>query len=255
MYLVIDIGNTNIKCGLYQQRKLLLSWRVYADSQKTSDEYGVEATTFLRHRGYSFKDVKGIIIASVKPQLNYTIEHMCEVFFDITPLLVSHDLHTGLHLQYDDPALLGADRIVNAVAALEKYGGPCITVDFGTATTLGAISRRGDFLGGSICPGIRISTDALIHNTSMLPNIQFQKPPSVICKDTISSMQSGIIYGLVGQVDTLVSRMKVEMAEPSAKVIATGGMSQVIASESSVIDVTDSLLTLEGLSILYLKNS
>lgn len=250
---MIDIGNTNIKSGLYEGRKLLASWRIYTVNDKTSDEYGIEMVSVFRHIEQSHEKLSGIIISSVRPSLNYTMEHMCEVYFGIKPLLVSYRMDTGLKLCYDAPELLGADRIVNAVAAYTIYGGPCITVDFGTATTFGVISGEGEFIGGTICPGIRVSTDALIRNAANLPTIEFLRPETVIQKDTIAAMQSGIIYGYAGMVDHIVSKMRVELKQPDMKVIATGGLSQIIAAESGTINILDSLLTLEGLSILYLK--
>jgi type III pantothenate kinase len=253
LYLVLDVGNTNIKSGLYEGRKLLGSWRIYTINDKTSDEYGIEMVSVFRYIGQRIEDLNGIIISSVRPSLNYTMEHMCEIYFGIKPVFVSHNIDSGLKICYDKPELLGADRIVNAVAAYDIYGGPCITVDFGTATTFGAISRNAEFTGGVICPGIRVSTDALIRNAANLPTIEFLKPETVIQKDTISAMQSGIIYGYAGLVDHIVSKMRQEMGETDVKVIATGGLSQIIAAESGTISILDSLLTLEGLSILYLK--
>ena len=252
MYLVIDLGNTNIKFGLYEERRLLGSWRTYATNEKTSDEYGIEVCSFLNHIHYKPEMIEGVIISSVRVALNYTMEHMCEIYFKLKPMFVSSDIITGLDILYDEPELLGADRIVNAVAAYEIYGGPCITVDFGTATTFGCISRSGQFLGGAICPGIQISTDALVKNAAKLPNIEFIKPDTVIRRDPISSMQAGIIYGFVGLVDAILDKMKAQMG--GARVIATGGLSKIIAADSQHINVINSLLTLEGLSLLYLKN-
>ena len=255
MYLVIDIGNTNIKYGLFEQRKLLGSWRTFASLAKSSDEYGIEACSFLQHIGHAPCEVNGIIISSVKVALNYTMEHMCRTYFNMEPRFVDYTLKSNIKILYDDPARLGADRIVNAAGAFELYGGPVITIDFGTATTLGCISEKGEFLGGAICPGIRISTDALVKNAALLPNIEFEKPESVIQRDTIPSMQSGIIYGFVGQVDYILGKMIKEMGHESMNIVATGGMSGIIGAESERINIINSRLTLEGLSILYLQNN
>ena len=254
MYLVIDIGNTNVKFGLYEDRELIASWRTYSSLQKTSDEYGIELTSFLRHVDCTPDMVEGVMISSVKVSINYTFEHMCSIYFNVVPVFVSHELDTGIKILYDNPKVLGADRIVNAVAAYELYGGPCITIDFGTATTFGCISRNGEFIGGAICPGVRVSSDAMTETADLLPSIEFVKPPSIINTNTISAMQSGIIYGSAGQVDYILKNMLEEMNCNDAYIIATGGLSKVIGEESKYIKTINSLLTLEGLSIVYLRN-
>ena len=193
------------------------------------------------------------MISSVIPSINYTIEHMCRTYFKKRPCFVEPGIRTGINILYDNPKELGSDRIVNAVAAYEKYGGPCITVDFGTATTFGAISKKGEFLGGAICPGLIVSANALTNNTAKRPKVELQKPRHVINRNTVACMQSGILYGYVGQVDYILRKMKAELGE-EAKVVATGGMAETIASETEMIDVIDSLLTLHGLYIIYKKN-
>ena len=254
MYLVFDVGNSNIKFGLYEGRRLINSWRIIAANDRTSDEFGIQMNSFFSHIGYRPADVQGVIISSVKPSLNYTMEHMCEIYLGRKPLFVSHRLNTGLHICYDNPDQLGTDRIVNAVAALEIYGVSCITVDFGTATTFGAVSANGDFLGGTICPGLNIATNALVRSAAKLPTVELVKPPHTLCTNTIEAMQAGIIYGYVGQVDYIISRIEEEMGLDKPLVVATGGMARLISGESEKIDTVNSLLTLEGLSILYLRS-
>jgi type III pantothenate kinase len=254
MILVFDVGNTNIVLGAYKGDKLLDFWRVSTDTQKTADEYGIIIKQMFIHEGYSIDDVKAVIISSVVPPIMYTLEHMTRKYFKKEPLVIGPGIKTGMNIKYDNPKEVGADRIVNAVAGYEMYGGPLIIVDFGTATTYCAISKNGEYLGGAISPGVRISMDALYQRTAKLPRVELIKPDSVICKNTISSIQSGVIFGYVGQVDYIVRRMKKELGDENTKVIATGGLSKLIASESETIDVVNGLLTLEGLRIIYDRN-
>lgn len=254
MILVIDVGNTNTVLGLYRDEKLLDFWRISTDTSKTSDEYGMLIKQLFVHHNYSFDDMEALIISSVVPPLMYTLEHMTRKYFNKEPLIVGPGIKTGMNIKIDNPKEVGADRIVNAVAGFELYGGPLIIVDFGTATTYCAISKSGEYLGGAISPGIRISMDALYEKTAKLPRVELIKPESVICKNTIASIQSGVIYGYIGQVDYIVRRMKKELGADNVKVIATGGLSKLIASESETIDVVNGLLTLEGLRIIYDRN-
>ena len=254
MLLVLDIGNTNIKIGLFDNGALRNSWRMTTDTHRTSDEYGIQMESFFRHNGLSTDVVDGIIMSSVITSLKYTIEHMCRLFFHgIQPMLVSNAIKTGLSNKYDHPETLGADRICNAVAAYKKYGGPCVAIDFGTATNFGIVDENGAFLGGLICPGIKVSTDALIENAAMLPKIEYIKPPKVICTNTYDAIQAGIIYGYVGQVEFIIHCIEKELGK-KPKVIATGGMSSMIASETDAINILNPTLTLEGLSLIYEMN-
>ncbi len=254
MILVFDVGNTNIVMGVYKEKKLLDFWRLSTDVNKTSDEYGVYINQLFRYQGFEFTDVKAVVISSVVPSIMYTLEHMTKKYFKTEPLIIGPGIKTGMNIKYDNPKEVGADRIVNAVAAYELYGGPLIIVDFGTATTYCAISKNGEYLGGVISPGIRISAEALYQRTAKLPRVELIKPETVICKNTINSMQSGLIYGYVGQVDYIVGRMKKELGPDNITVVATGGLSKLIAAESETIDVVNGLLTLEGLRIIYERN-
>ncbi len=254
MIFVLDVGNTNIKCGLFNGGNLCRSWRLSTNMELTSDEYGINIVSIFNHIQVKPTLVEGIIISSVIPSINYTLEHMCRIYFGKTPLFVSSEIETGLTIRYDNQKDLGTDRIVNAVAAYRTYGGPCIIVDFGTATTFGAVSKDAEFLGGCICPGLKISTEALTRNAAKLPRVELLRPEGVICTNTVSAMQAGIIFGYVGQVDYIINKMKAEVSK-SAKVVATGGISNLIAHDAKSIDEVNPLLTLFGLYYLYEKNS
>lgn len=253
MILTLDIGNTNIKAGVFNGSELVDYWRISTDHLKSSDEYGILLLSLFAHSGIN-PSLDGIIMSSVVPTINFTIEHMCSSYFNITPMQVVPGIKTGINLKYENPRELGSDRIVNAVAAYELYGGPCIFIDFGTATTFGVVSRNGEFMGGAICPGIKLASEALTERTSRLPKIELTKPASVIGRNTVSNMQSGLVYGYIGQVKYLVECMKKELGAPDATVIATGGLSRLIASGTDVIDEIDGMLTLKGLRIIYERN-
>ena len=255
MILTLDIGNTNMKSALFDGMEMKQYWRLATNRNRTSDEYGMSMMNLMNHYGIDRSQVKGIMMSSVVPQVNFTIEHMCRSYFGMEPMKIEPGVKTGINIKYENPRELGSDRIANAVAAFELYGGPCITIDFGTATSFGAISARGEFLGGAICPGLRLAADALTERTAKLPRFELVKPEAVIGRNTVSNMQAGIVYGYIGQIKYLVNRMKREMGVDGIKVIATGGLAVLVAGESSVIDVMDGLLTLKGLCLIYKKNA
>lgn len=256
LLLVIDVGNTNIVLGVYEEDKLLYDWRIATDKDRTSDEYGLLFEQIFKYNGLSTKDVKNIIISSVVPPLMHTLPAMSIKYFNIKPIVVGPGVKTGMNIKYDNPREVGADRIVNAVAAYEKYGGPLIIVDFGTAITFCAVSKEGEYLGGAITPGIKISSEALFLRTAKLPKVEIAKPKNVIAKNTINSIQSGVVYGYIGMVDYIIEKMIEELKEgdEEIKVVATGGFSNLIAAESKYIKKIDKLLTLEGLRIIFNRN-
>lgn len=255
MILTLDIGNSNIKVATFEKDTLTHYWRVSTNHQYTCDEYAMVFLNFFRTAGIEISQIKGIMISSVVPTINYTIEHMCVLYFNTKPLWVVPGMKTGINIKYDVPQQLGSDRMANAVAAYHIYGKPGIFIDFGTATTFGAIDGTGTFIGGCICPGIRVASDALVSGTAKLSRFEFVKPKNVIAKNTTKNLQSGVIYGYIGQVSYLIDRFKKEMNEPHAFVVATGGMAKLIADEVHSINKLDGLLTLKGLRILYEKNA
>ncbi|MCX7885475.1 MAG: type III pantothenate kinase [Caloramator sp.] len=257
MLLVFDVGNTNIVLGLYEDKKRIADWRMSTTPPKTADEYGMVAINLFEKANISYKDVKAVVVSSVVPNIMYSLEHMIKKYFSVEPLVVGPGVKTGINIKYDNPKEVGADRIVNAVAGHEIYKKPLIIIDFGTATTFCAVGIRGDYYGGCIAPGIKISSDALFERAAKLPRVELIKPPSVICKNTVQSMQAGIVYGYVGLVDLIVNKMKIEMknlGEEEPLVVATGGLAKLIATESSTIQEINPYLTLEGLRIIYEKN-
>ena len=255
MILTLDIGNTNIKTALFEGMEMVQYWRVSTDRNMSSDEYGILLMNLFAHKHISPDQVDGIMISSVVPQINFTIEHMCRTYFKQEPRIIGPGIKTGINIKYENPRELGSDRIANAVAAYELYGGPCITIDFGTATSFGVISERGEFLGGAICPGLKLAAEALTERAAKLPRFELVKPESVIGRNTVTNMQAGIVYGYIGQINYLIDRMKKELGAPNAKVIATGGLAVLVAGESNVIDVMDGLLTLKGLCLIHRKNA
>lgn len=251
MLLTIDVGNTNIVLGVFEDEKLVKSFRVATDSSASRDEYGMKFLQLLTYNNLSADDIDSVIISSVVPPVMYSLERAVSKYLGKTPVVVTNELDLGLNILYENPREVGADRLVNAVAAMAKYACDCIVVDFGTATTFCAVKQNGDYLGGAICPGIKISVEALFSRTSKLPRIDIAPIEKVIGKTTVESMQSGVIHGYVGQVDYIVKLMKEEMGSPDAKVIATGGLSGMISRESSSIDVIEPNLTLDGLRIIH----
>ena len=250
MLLVIDIGNTNTSLGVFDGEVLLAHWRLTTARSRTVDEWGVHARNLFSLADLDFKSIDAITIASVVPPLNFTLKQMAEVYFHLTPLFIDHTVDTGVPILYQPASDVGADRIVDAVAAIHKYGAPCIVVDFGTATTFDAINANGEYVGGVITPGITISSDALFERAAKLPRVEIKRPARVIGSATIEAMQSGLYHGYAGLVDGILKKMIEEMGgEP--KVIATGGLAPLIAKGSSFIKLVDETLTLEGLRLVY----
>ena len=255
MVLAFDVGNTNIKIGVFDGDDMIYSWRMATDLLRTADEYGIALMQLLQSGGITPSQITGTIVSSVIPQLNYTIEHMITYYLHSKPLMVGPGIKTGLNIQYENPREVGADRIVNSVCAYNKYGGPVIVVDFGTATTFNAISKDGRFLGGCICPGVKTSLDALVRSTAKLPTIELAKPKQVICKTTVSNMQAGITFGVIGQVRYILETMKKEIGEKNIKVVATGGLSELVKDEVGLIDIVDRRLSLLGIKMIYDLNN
>ena len=255
MILCIDIGNTNIKYAVFEGEELKLSFRVATDLKKTSDEYGAQLLGMLSSREITAKDFTGGIISSVVPSLDYTVAHMLDLYLGVKPLELGPGIRTGLKMRAENPREVGADRVVNNVAALKKYGGgrPIIVVDFGTATTFNILSAEGEFIGGVIAPGIKGSLDSLISSAAKLPRVEIEAPKSVIATNTVTNMQAGIVFGFAGLVEFIIKKIKRELGEEPLT-IATGGFSETIAKETKSIDVIDKMLTLNGLKYLYDMN-
>ena len=253
MLLVLEVGNTNILIGIYEDDRLRYHWRIETNQRKTEDEYGFVFTQLFRHADVDAQQIEGIIMSSVVPPIMPALINMCTKYFRIEPLVVGPGVKTGLHIKYENPREVGSDRIVNAVAAIEEYGAPIIIVDFGTATTYCYVNEHKQYMGGAIAPGIEISTEALFARASKLPRVEISRPDSIIGKTTVSAMQAGILYGVIGQVEGIVSRIK-KQSKQQPKVIATGVWASLIAGETSAIDEVDPFLTLKGLQIIYKKN-
>jgi type III pantothenate kinase len=254
MLLVIDVGNTDTVLGVYDGDELVHDWRIRTNPDHTVDEYGILIYNLYNASRISSKAVQDIIISCVVPPMLNILEPLCRKYFNIKPMIVGPGIKTGMPIFYDNPKEVGADRIVNAVAAYTKYKRELIVVDFGTATTFDYVSSKGEYMGGCISPGIMISTEALFQRTAKLPRVELSKPKNTIAKDTVSSMQAGIMYGYAGLVDGIVTRMKKE-TEGNPLVVATGGLAAIIAQQTTTIDIVENSLTLEGLRIIYNINA
>lgn len=251
----MDAANSHITLGVFQDSKLIHHWRMQTNASKSEDEYAMQIKAFFTHEGISFEQITGIIISSVVPPIMYVLETMCKKYFGKKPMIVGPGVKTGLNIKYENPREVGADRIVNAVAALAEYSGrPLIVVAFGTAITYCYLNERGDYMGGAIAPGITISTEALYAKAAKLPRIEITKPAQILGKNTVSAMQVGIFYGFIGQAEAIIGRMK-QMSSEEPFVVATGEFAQLIANETQMIDMVDPFLTLKGLAIIYKRNS
>ena len=265
MLLAFDVGNTNIVLGVFKDGEMVTNWRLETDNRKSADEYGMIINQLFQYENLNFGEVKDVIISTVVPSILYTLQHLSQKYFNTRAIVIGPGIRTGLVVKYDNPKQVGADRIVNAVAAHTKYGGPLIVIDLGTATTFCAITAKAEYIGGTIAPGLKISSEALFEKTAKLPKVELEEPGHVICRNTINSMQSGLVYGHMGLVDYIVRKMKIELmeycksagepvSEGDIKVIATGGLSTLIDQGVECINYVDKLLTLEGLEIIYKKN-
>lgn len=259
MLLTLDVGNTNTVIGLYRlaSDELVTHWRISTLRTQTADEYGVLFLNLFAMRKVEAAEISSIVISSVVPPLESTLRQMCEGFFNIKPMFVEPGIKTGMPILVDNPAELGADRLVNGVAAFAKFGGPCIVVDFGTATTFDVVSAKGEYLGGVIAPGLAISAEALFARAARLSRVDVKKPAKVIGTNTVAHLQSGLYYGYIGLVDGILERMLHEMRNPEGaipRIVATGGLARLVAEDSRYIETIDDMLTLEGLRLIYERN-
>ena len=256
MIICVDIGNTNIKYAVFDGKDLKASYRVSSRHNRTADEYGATLINLLASSSIKKEDIEGIIISSVIPALNYTISHMCEYFFDVTPIMIGSGIKTGLNIKAENPREVGADIIANSVSALKTYGdgNPMVVIDFGTATTFNIISGKGELVGVVIAPGMKTSLESLVQNAALLFMVEIEAPKTALPKNTKACMQAGIVFGFAGLVENIVRKIREELGVEEIKVIATGGMSEVLAKEVSCFTKVDRMLTLNGLRILYELN-
>lgn len=254
MILVVDVGNTNMTLGVYEGKELMATFRITTKTVRTSDEYGVLITQMLQNKGIVATELEGSIVSSVVPDVMHALVGALIRYTDTKPMQVGPGVKTGIRIITEDPRAIGADRIVDAVAAYEKYGGPVLVLDFGTATTYDLITEAGEFAAGITAPGIRISSEALWTQAAKLPNIEIKKPKSILAQETISSMQAGLVYGQIGQTEYIIKQVKAESGIENLKVVATGGLGRLISEETDAIDIYDPSLTLDGLRIIYEKN-
>lgn len=253
MLLAVDIGNTNITIGIYKDNQLINNFRLTTRLQRTSDEYGIMITSFMNANHYPTNELHDVIISSVVPKINYSFSSSIIKYFHIHPIFIGPGIKTGISIRIDHPSSLGADRLVDAAGAYFTYGGPCLVIDFGTATTYDVITDKGEFIGGATAAGIGITANALSSMAAQLPEIEISRPEHLISKNTISSMQAGIVYGYIGQTEYIIDKIKKEYGE-NLKVISTGGLGKIIAHQTDRIDIYDNNLTFKGLKIIYDKN-
>ncbi len=255
MILVIDVGNTNITFGVFNKKKLVTTFRMMSNVSRTSDEYGIMITSLLTSNDVATADIDGVIIASVVPNLMHALTGAVSRYLETKPMVVGPGTKTGIKIVTENPREIGADRIVDAVGAFEKYGGPVLVIDFGTATTYDLVTDKGEFAAGITAPGIRISAKALWNDTAKLPEVEIKKPKSILAQETISSMQAGLVYGQIGQTEYIIKCVKEESGFDELKVVSTGGLGRLISDETDMIDVYDPSLTLEGLRLIYERNA
>ena len=253
MLLTIDIGNTNLTLGLYEGEQLGRHWRLATDHARMPDEYGLQFLGLLQNAGQTVADLTGIVLASVVPNLTGRVVQACVEYLQQPPLVVDAGIKTGIRIRYEDPRAVGADRVADAVAVIKLYGGPACVIDFGTATTFNAVTKEGDYLGGAITAGVNLAAEALFTRAAKLPRMDLQRPPSVIGRNTVHAMQSGLLFGYVSMVEGMVARFRSELGS-DMKVIATGGLAEVVAAETDVIDIISPWLTLDGLRMIWELN-
>ena len=254
MLLTVDVGNTNITFGCYEKEKLVCTFRMMSKQPRTSDEYGITITELLSHNNIDVRNIEGIIVASVVPNIMHSLTGGLERYIEKVPMIVGPGLKTGIKIVTENPKEIGPDRIVDAVGAYEKYGGPVLVLDFGTATTYDLVNGEGEFIAGITAPGIRISAKALWEDTAKLPEIEIKKPASILAQNTVTSMQAGLLYGQIGQTEYIVQKVREESGYDNMRVIATGGLGRLISDETNCIEIYDSHLTLDGLRFIYEKN-